>query len=71
VVGNAGEYVCEPGLRVDVVEAGGLDERGEALPEAGIAWRLVTREAERAGARGRVADGCRKVMADQAAGAAV
>jgi hypothetical protein len=37
VIGDAGEHIGEPGLRVDVVELGGLDQRvedGGALPAA-------------------------------------
>ena len=39
VIGDAGEYVGEPRLRIDVVEAGGLNERGEDGPGPGAGVR--------------------------------
>lgn len=55
MVRDAGEHVGEPGLRVDIVEAGGLDQRvkdGGALTAAVRAAEQPGLAAERDAAKG-------------------
>lgn len=55
MVSDAGEHVGEPGLRVDIVEAGGLDQRvkdGGALTAAVRAAEQPGLAAERDAAKG-------------------